>query len=78
MTDQLSIILWQRFETQTFIFFGMVLLLGLAINGLLLYLTFSRGLIPLARYLCNYARAWQIDLQYRPRPGHENQSSASH
>ena len=46
--DQLWTIVWQRFETETFIIFGVVFLLGLALNGLLLYLTFGRVLIPVA------------------------------
>jgi hypothetical protein len=42
----------------------------------LLYLMFGKVLIPVARSLCNFldAKAWSMDHQYKPRPGHEPES----
>lgn len=50
--------------------------LFLALQSLILYLTFGKVLIPLTRSVCNYldAQAWNIDHRYTARPGHEPKS----
>jgi hypothetical protein len=63
----------QRIETIIIVSWVVAALLFLLFNGVVLYLTFGRVLIPLSRSLCNYldAQAWHVDHQYKSRPGVE-------
>ena len=52
--------------------------LALSIQAGLLYLMFGKVLIPISCSLCNFldAKSWNIDHQYKSRPGHELESDS--
>jgi hypothetical protein len=61
----------ERWQTIWIVTAAVLTVTTLAFYGVLVYLTFGRVLIPLARSLCNFldAQAWHVDHQYKTRPG---------